>query len=87
MANANDIANAVASYFKGDSTPPAEAAVHTPPPAPSGAGTAATANEHFHKDLDQSICPDCHDKVKKVMGLDPEKQAAVAGSMSKAFGN
>lgn len=87
MANATDIANSVAKYFSQGSTPPAEASTPSPSPSPEGNGTAATATEHFHKDLDQSICPDCHAKVKQVMGLDPEKQAAVSGSLNKAFGN
>lgn len=90
MANAQDIANAVAGYFKAGSSPSAQGASPSPvstggiAQAPgmdpnsqaakdmtSGPGDADQSVAHFHKDLDQSICPDCHDKVKQVMGSAP----------------
>lgn len=66
MPNAKAIADAVAVHFGGKATPS---------PASSGNedSDSEAANSAFHSDLNNTICPDCHSAVKKVMyGPGPE---------------
>lgn len=72
MPDSMAIANAVSKYFNQGSTPSASASTPSATPSPSGNGTADQAMDNFHKDLDQSICPDCHAAVKQVMNPSPQ---------------
>lgn len=83
--NRKKVYDSLAKAFK---TPSADASASKP--------SESTDNSAFHKDLEGSICPDCHESVKTVIpptpsssstpSLDPDRVKAVAGSMQKAFG-